>query len=105
MKKTMVVLGAGNGCGNRVAEKFGTNDFRVILMSRSKEHTHSKNTDTTDRLTCGVCVFSYRLADLSHSCPMRRCDFCSELFLYSGFNYINICPCSEPPSTLRLWWP
>ena len=38
MKKTMVVLGAGKGCGNRVAEKFGTNDFRVILMSRSEEH-------------------------------------------------------------------
>ena len=27
MKKTIVVLGAGHGCGNRVAEKFGNNDF------------------------------------------------------------------------------
>jgi len=38
MKKTIFVLGAGNGCGNRVAEKFGKNDFRVVLMARSAEH-------------------------------------------------------------------
>ena len=38
MKKTIFVLGAGNGCGNRVAEKFGKNDFRVILMARNEEH-------------------------------------------------------------------
>lgn len=38
MKKTIVVLGAGNGCGNRVAEKFGRNDFRVILIARNAEH-------------------------------------------------------------------
>ena len=35
MKKTIFVLGAGNGCGNRVAEKFGKNDFRVVLMARN----------------------------------------------------------------------
>ena len=38
MKKTIFVLGAGNGCGNRVAEKFGKNDFRVVLMSRNPDH-------------------------------------------------------------------
>ena len=38
MKKTIVVLGVGNGCGNGVAEKFGQNDFRVILMARNAEH-------------------------------------------------------------------
>ena len=38
MKKTIVVVGAGNGCGNRVAEKFGQNGFRVVLMARSAEH-------------------------------------------------------------------
>ena len=38
MKKTIFVLGAGNGCGNRVAEKFGQNGFRVVLMSRNAEH-------------------------------------------------------------------
>ena len=38
MKKTIFVLGAGKGCGNRVAEKFGKNGFRVILMARNEEH-------------------------------------------------------------------
>lgn len=37
-KKTIFVLGAGNGCGNRVAEKFGREGFRVVLMCRSAEH-------------------------------------------------------------------
>ena len=38
MKKTIFILGAGNGCGNRVAEKFGNNNFRVVLMARDKAH-------------------------------------------------------------------
>ena len=38
MKKTIVVVGAGKGLGNGVAEKFGNNDFRVVLMARSGEH-------------------------------------------------------------------
>lgn len=38
MKKTIIVVGAGQGLGNGVAEKFGGNDFRVILMARSEEH-------------------------------------------------------------------
>ena len=38
MKKTIVVVGAGRGLGNGVAEKFGSNDFRVILIARSEEH-------------------------------------------------------------------
>ena len=38
MKKTIVVVGAGKGLGNGVAEKFGSNDFRVILMARSEGH-------------------------------------------------------------------
>lgn len=38
MKRTIVVIGAGKGLGNGVAEKFGSNDFRVILMARSEAH-------------------------------------------------------------------
>ena len=38
MKKTIVVVGAGKGLGNGVAEKFGSNDFRVVLMARNAEH-------------------------------------------------------------------
>ena len=37
-KKTIVVVGAGKGCGNHVARKFGQEGFRVILMSRNEEH-------------------------------------------------------------------
>ena len=36
MKKTIVVVGAGKGLGNHVAEKFGRNDFRVVLMARGR---------------------------------------------------------------------
>ena len=32
MKKTIVVVGAGKGLGNGVAEKFGVGGFRVVLM-------------------------------------------------------------------------
>ena len=49
MKKTIVVLGAGNGCGNRVAEKFGQNDLRVILMARSEEHLKEYEKEFTDK--------------------------------------------------------
>lgn len=38
MKKTIFVVGAGKDLGNGVAEKFGGNDFRVILMARNEEH-------------------------------------------------------------------
>ena len=38
MKKTIVVIGAGKGLGNGVAEKFGNHDFRVVLVARSEEH-------------------------------------------------------------------
>lgn len=38
MKKTILVVGAGKGLGNGVAEKFGSNNFRVILMARNEEH-------------------------------------------------------------------
>lgn len=38
MKKTIFVLGAGRGCGNSVAEKFGENGFKVALMARNEAH-------------------------------------------------------------------
>ncbi|MCM1400104.1 MAG: SDR family NAD(P)-dependent oxidoreductase [Clostridium sp.] len=47
MKKTIVVVGAGKGLGNGVAEKFGNNDFRVILMARSEDHLKEYATDFT----------------------------------------------------------
>ena len=49
MKKTIFVLGAGKGCGNRVAEKFGKNDFRVVLMSRNEEHLADYEKEFTEK--------------------------------------------------------
>ena len=37
MKKTIIVVGAGKGLGNAVAEKFGSNGFRVALISRNAD--------------------------------------------------------------------
>ena len=47
MKKTIVAVGAGKGLGNGVAEKFGSNDFRVILMARNEEHLKEYAADFT----------------------------------------------------------
>ncbi len=41
MKKTIFVIGAGRGCGNSTAEKFGREGFRVVLLARSAEHLAS----------------------------------------------------------------
>ncbi len=37
-KKTIVVVGAGQGMGNHIAKKFAKNDFRVVLMARNEEN-------------------------------------------------------------------
>ena len=34
--KTIVVVGAGKGMGNHIAEEFGKNNFRVVLISRNQ---------------------------------------------------------------------
>lgn len=36
-KKTIVVIGAGQGLGNHVAKRFGKEGFRVILMARHEQ--------------------------------------------------------------------
>lgn len=45
MKKTVVVVGAGKGLGVNIAKKFGTNDFRVVLMARNKERIREYATE------------------------------------------------------------
>ena len=36
-KKTIAIVGAGPGLGNHIAEVFGKNGFRVVLMARREE--------------------------------------------------------------------
>ena len=36
-KKAIVVVGAGQGLGNHVAERFAREDFRVVLVARRNE--------------------------------------------------------------------
>ncbi len=49
MKKTILAVGAGKGLGNAVAEKFGSNDFRVILMARSAQRLEKYAADMTSK--------------------------------------------------------
>ena len=37
MKKTAVVIGAGPGLGKSVAERFGKENFRIILIARNEQ--------------------------------------------------------------------
>ena len=62
MKKTIFVLGAGNGCGNRVAEKFGQNGFRVALMARNAGHLAQYEQEFKSK---GIEVCT-RVADAAH---------------------------------------
>ena len=44
-KKTIVVVGAGQGLGNHVAKRFGKEGFRVVLMAprnAQREPHHGK---------------------------------------------------------------
>lgn len=36
-KKTIIVVGAGQGLGNHVAERFGREGYRVVLMARNEQ--------------------------------------------------------------------
>lgn len=68
MKKTIFVLGAGNGCGNRVTEKFGKNDFRVVLMARNPEHLAAYETEFKEK---GIEVYT-KVADASKPSSVTR---------------------------------
>lgn len=61
MKKTIIAVGAGKGLGNGVAEKFGKNDFRVILMARNEEHLKEYAADFSEK---GIEVYT-KAADAS----------------------------------------
>jgi short-subunit dehydrogenase len=48
-KKTIIVVGAGKGLGNHVAEKFGTEGYRVILMARNPESLDAYKKELTEK--------------------------------------------------------
>lgn len=47
-KKTIVVVGAGQGLGNHVAKRFGKEGFRVVLMARNDEALKRYQQEFTD---------------------------------------------------------
>ena len=58
-KKTVVVVGAGPGLGNHIAEAFGTNGFRVVLMARREE----KLREYVEQLTAKGIEAEYQVVD------------------------------------------
>lgn len=62
MKKTIVVVGAGKGLGNHVAEKFGRNDFRVILMARGRASLEAYQKEFEDK-GIETCIYTADAAD------------------------------------------
>ena len=47
LQKTIFVIGAGRGLGNGVAEKFGREGFKVVLVSRNKKNLAEYSEDFT----------------------------------------------------------
>ena len=47
MSKVIVIIGAGEGISKAVAEKFGSNDFSVALISRRKEKLEKLQNELT----------------------------------------------------------
>lgn len=68
MKKTIFVIGAGNGCGNHVARKFGKEDFRVVLMARSTAHLKEYEKEVQNN---GIEVYTQQL-DVSDPAEVTR---------------------------------
>ncbi|MDD2957163.1 MAG: SDR family NAD(P)-dependent oxidoreductase [Lachnospiraceae bacterium] len=48
-KKTIVVVGAGKGMGNHIAEMFGKNDFRIVLMARNQTSLNVYTKEFTEK--------------------------------------------------------
>ncbi len=48
-KKTIVVVGAGQGLGNHVAKRFGNEGFRVVLMARNGQSLETYREEFTGK--------------------------------------------------------
>lgn len=49
MEKSIIIVGAGKGLGNGVAQKFGSECFKVILLARNKERLKEYSRSLTDK--------------------------------------------------------
>lgn len=49
MKKTALIIGAGAGMGKHVAEKFGREGFRIILIARNEEKLKQFQKELTEK--------------------------------------------------------
>ena len=61
-KKTIVVVGAGQGLGNHAAKRFGKEGFRVVLMARNGESLKRYQQEFADE---GIETFVHE-ADAEH---------------------------------------
>ncbi len=66
-KKTIVVIGAGKGMGNHIAEKFAENDFRVVLAARREEKLAQYKEEFTSK---GFEVYT-KIADASDTASLK----------------------------------
>lgn len=66
-RKTIVVVGAGSGLGNHIAEIFGRNGFRVILMARREE----KLKEYVAEMQNGGIDAEYRVVDCAYNDSIR----------------------------------
>ncbi|MBU5211431.1 SDR family NAD(P)-dependent oxidoreductase [Bacillus sp. Gen3] len=76
-KKLIVVVGAGPSIGFQVAKKFGTNDFRVVLISR--------NQNTLDQFTKELS--SYGIETYSVTADAANPESLTSAFKYIKQNY------------------
>lgn len=61
MSKTAVIVGAGPGLGNHIAEKFGCQGFRVVLLARREEELRRYQAELEEK---GI-EAAWRVADAS----------------------------------------
>ena len=68
MKKSILIIGAGSGLSNSVAEKFGTEGFAVSLISRNAANLEIIKTDLAAK---GISV-NYATADAGNAAQLTK---------------------------------
>lgn len=68
MKKTAVIVGIGPGLGKEIARKFGTMDFRVILLARNETALEAYQRELMGQ---GIETF-YEIADAADPASLKK---------------------------------